>query len=242
MATTKNYKKQFAKRGFGKESLERQERQREQQRAGLAMAVVGLVSTFDPDIRMVEPDCLEFVQSAQDRAFDANCDLMDHLRYGRFIEFVNAARHYSLEELHLLFQELEHYFAVIRAGGDLLEAWGDVTPYSVTSQREALVFCQQAGLEAYHSNLKVTYAALFDAEASLSKAVEEATDWELVDCGMYLNADGTPVGEHRDAVFAKGDVEVALRVFPSPRRVECDEVVPAEIQSVIAEWEQGVAA
>jgi hypothetical protein len=232
MTSNKSYKKQFAKRGFGKESL----KQREQQQAGLTMAIVGLVSTFYPDITSVEPDCLEFVQSAQDRSFNANCDLMDLLRYGRFIEFVNAAKHYSLEELYLLFQELEHYFAVIRAGGDLLEAWGDVTPYSVTSQREALVFCRQAGLEAYHSNLKVVHADRFEAESSLSKAVMDATDWELIDCGMMLEEDGTPANEYRDAVFAKGNTEVALRVFHSPRHVECDEDIPEEIQAVITQW------
>lgn len=236
-----------AAKGFGTKNT-KSKRDEAEAHAYCYFAAVGISSLFHDQMQVIENDCLEWVQSTNNRDFVNNDRFFDLLKAGKFLEANQHASRYSPKQLADLWQEIERWVVLVRNGAVtkdpevFMDTWGDVSPETVTCSQDAVKLSYRAGIAAFDRNMHEVYAERFQAQDELVTLVEDSTDWQIVDCGQLMNADGTAATDFRDVVFARGEQEVPLRMFHSPRRVESDLDIPSEIQSAAAVWAEQVAA
>jgi hypothetical protein len=79
-----------------------------------------------------------------------------------------------------------------------------------------------------------------EAERALTALIEAETSFELVDCGMLFNYDGTPATNYRDAVYEDPDgTELEFKVFIQPLRVEASGAIPDTVRACVERWMAG---
>ena len=245
----KNYSKKPAN-GFSASSIKKRQEMDRQRHTVHTFAVLGIANVFHEEMQMIEPDCLDFVQSARGAqeewgtdAFSANCQFIDHLQKGDWLKAHQIAeQNYSTGELHALYEDIQRYLMVVaeESGFDFatpVEMWSARTGRTYEDPNGGVLSAYQAGVEAMDLGMRTKFSALFAAEESFSKFVEDNSPWELVDCGMLMTPDYEVEGGYRDAVFALNGEETAFRVYANPARVELGEGCPAELCVLAGVWE-----
>ncbi len=100
---------------------------------------------------------------------------------------------------------------------------------------------EELARQAYATVMRLTKERV-QAQLSLGRAIEAATDYQFVDCGQLVNSDGTPACDYRDLVMeSRSGHEIQFRIFDG-WKVEWDGVLPLPVKYVVERWvEEGAA-
>jgi hypothetical protein len=217
------YKKgAISTKGFGQKAVINEDRLREQS----AFYVLGYGKFIN--WQDLEPDTLNFVQTYWD---DGN-NLFGQLATGNLIDALVTLRTgpWTARDLGQLLPELDTWAMVLSAER---KALGEMT-------ERTLRLLANYGIEVYHEALLKKHSESAEAEATLTKALEQV-GYTLYDTGAMYSKDGEQEGPRDASYECEGAPDLICKVYHAPMRVvwktDGEGEVSAEVKTVLKQWE-----